>query len=240
MPQDMFGEVVRSSVKLGSRAWYQLPLSIAVHLLVVVIAIVVPIVAPGVLPAPATVLASFVASPPPPMPPPPPEPAPASARTAAPQSSLDTIAPSQPPEAISAEPTSPPLPGIGSQVEGGLPSDFGVGTTTIRSLVRPEPPPAAPARPVPVGGNIRNPTKITDVRPVYPQVAQAAKVSGRVIIEATIGADGRVMNARILKSVPLLDQAALDAVLQWRFTPTRLNGVAIPVIMTVTVNFTLG
>ena len=76
-------------------------------------------------------------------------------------------------------------------------------------------------------------------QPVYPPIAQAARVQGIVIIEATIGADGRVVNARILRSVPLLDQAALDAVRQWQYTPTLLNGVPVPVIMTVTVKFTL-
>jgi protein TonB len=64
-------------------------------------------------------------------------------------------------------------------------------------------------------------------------------VQGIVIIEATIGTDGRVTNARVLKSIPLLDQAALDAVKQWQYTPTMLNNVPVPVIMTVTVNFTL-
>ena len=240
MPQDIFGDVVRPSVKLGFRAWYQLPLSIAVHGLVVAIAIVVPIVAPGVLPAPSTVLASFIVPAAPPLPPPPTAPSPPSARTPAP-GQTDTVAPSRAPETIAAERTAPSLPAIGTEVVGGLPSEFGAGAANVRNLVHPEPPPVPPARdPVPVGGNIKNPTKILDVRPVYPQVAQAAKVSGRVIIQATIGADGRVTNATILKSIPLLDQAALDAVRQWRFTPTRLNGVAIPVIMTVTVNFTLG
>jgi protein TonB len=60
-----------------------------------------------------------------------------------------------------------------------------------------------------------------------------------VIIEATIAADGHVMNARILRSLPLLDQAALEAVRQWQYTPTLLNGVPVPVVMTVTVTFTL-
>jgi TonB family protein len=90
-----------------------------------------------------------------------------------------------------------------------------------------------------VGGNIKAPTKIKDVRPVYPDIAQQARVSGVVIIEALIGGDGTVQDARILRSIPLLDQAALEAVLQWQFTPTLLNGQAVPVIMTVTVNFTL-
>lgn len=70
-------------------------------------------------------------------------------------------------------------------------------------------------------------------------MAQAARIQGLVIIEATIGADGRVINARLLRSLPMLDHAALDAVRQWEFTPTLLNGVPVPVIMTVTVNFTL-
>jgi protein TonB len=65
-------------------------------------------------------------------------------------------------------------------------------------------------------------------------------VQGIVIIEAVIAEDGRVSNARILRSIPLLDQAALEAVRQWQFTPSFLNGQPVPVIMTVTVNFMLG
>jgi protein TonB len=65
-------------------------------------------------------------------------------------------------------------------------------------------------------------------------------VSGVVILEAVIGASGNVTDVKILRSVPLLDDAAIAAVRQWVYTPTLLNGVAIPVIMTVTVNFTMG
>jgi TonB family protein len=90
-----------------------------------------------------------------------------------------------------------------------------------------------------VGGNIPPPTKTKHVNPVYPAIAQEEGVQGVVIIEALIGASGKVTNARVLRSVPLLDQAALDAVMLWEFTPTRLNGEAVPVIMTVTVQFTL-
>ena len=90
-----------------------------------------------------------------------------------------------------------------------------------------------------VGGNIKAPVKIKDVRPVYPAEAQAARVSGMVIVEARVGADGSVETVQVLRSVPLLDQAAVEAVRQWKFTPTLLNGVPVPVIMTMTVNFTL-
>jgi TonB family protein len=93
--------------------------------------------------------------------------------------------------------------------------------------------------PVRVGGDIREPKKIRDVKPVYPENALANKIQGIVILEAVIGLDGSVESARVLRSVPELDQAAADAVRQWQFTPTLLNGAPVPVIMTVTVNFTL-
>ena len=90
-----------------------------------------------------------------------------------------------------------------------------------------------------VGGAIKPPVKTKDVRPQYPPIAQSARVQGVVIIEATIGPGGSVQDARVLRSIPLLDGAALEAVKQWEFTPTLLNGVPVPVIMTVTVQFTL-
>jgi len=96
----------------------------------------------------------------------------------------------------------------------------------------------AKAAAIRVGGKIKPPTKIKDVKPVYPAMAQSARIGGVVIIEATIGPDGKVIDTKILRSVPLLDQAALDAVRQWEYTPTLLNGVPAPVVVTVTVNFT--
>ena len=97
----------------------------------------------------------------------------------------------------------------------------------------------APPGTLRVGGNIRTPTKVVDVRPVYPPIAQSARVRGMVIAEILVGTDGTVQDAKILRSIPLLDQAALDAVRQWRFTPTLLNGVPVPIMMTATVEFTL-
>ena len=77
------------------------------------------------------------------------------------------------------------------------------------------------------------------VAPEYPLIAISTRVSGIVILEATIGGDGKVIDAKVLRSVPLLDQAAVDAVRQWEYAPTLLNGAPVPVIMTVTVTFTL-
>ena len=100
----------------------------------------------------------------------------------------------------------------------------------------PPPPPPAAGR---VGGAIKQPTKIKDQRPTYPPIAQSARVSGIVIIEAQIGPNGKVQDAKVIRSIPLLDGAALDAVKQWEFTPTLLNGEPTAIIMSVTVNFQL-
>jgi protein TonB len=149
-------------------------------------------------------------------------------------------APTEAPKEIVAEVPRPSVGlsvGVPGGVEGGIPG--GAIGGVVGGIPAAPPPPPPPAAPVRVGGNIKAPTKTKNVNPTYPPIAQSARVSGVVIIEATIGPDGRVKDAKVLRSIPLLDQAALDAVKQWVFTPTLLNGVPVPVIMTVTVNFTL-
>ena len=115
----------------------------------------------------------------------------------------------------------------------------------------PPPPPPPPPPPDPdgrkrlvgvairVGGNITPPPKTKDVRPLYPPLALAANVEGAVILELRVEADGKVSDARVVQSIPLLDQAATDAAMQWQFQPVLLNGVPTPVIMNVTVDFRL-
>lgn len=114
------------------------------------------------------------------------------------------------------------------------------GGAAIVDTVAPPPPRPVPQEPVRPGGNVKAPNRIGYVAPVYPPTAMAARVSGTVIIEAVIGTDGTVRDAKVLRSVTLLDDAALTAVRQWRYTPTTLNGIPVPVIMTVTVTFQLG
>jgi TonB family protein len=94
------------------------------------------------------------------------------------------------------------------------------------------------AKAIRVGGQIRPPIKIKEVAPVYPAIAQSARIQGDVVIEATIDEEGKVADARVVKSVPLLDQAALDAVRQWQYQPSLLNGVPTAVVTNVTVKFT--
>jgi TonB family protein len=112
----------------------------------------------------------------------------------------------------------------------------GTGTDAAPSAGTPPDPSAQIVR---VGGNVREPTRIRHVAPRYPPIAQQARVRGVVIVEAVIGETGHVTYARVLRSIPLLDQAALDAVMQWEFAPMLLNGQAVPVMMTVTINFAL-
>ena len=95
-------------------------------------------------------------------------------------------------------------------------------------------PPGSPAR---VGSTLATPVKIVDVPAILPVQAQQAGVRGIVLVEVHIAADGTVSDARILRSVPLLDEAALAAVRQWRYKPTLLNGTAVPTITTATVTF---
>jgi protein TonB len=125
--------------------------------------------------------------------------------------------------------------GVGGVVPGGI---LG-GLPEVPPPPRPVVGPDGKIAPVRVGGNIKPPVKIRDVKPVYPEEALQARVQGVVIIEALIDETGKVSDAKILRSIPLFDQAALEAVRQWEFTPTVLNGVPVPVIMTTTVTFTL-
>jgi len=106
-------------------------------------------------------------------------------------------------------------------------------------VIAPPPAPGAPSAPARTGGVVRPPEKVDHVPPIYPPIARAARVSGVVILEATIAEDGTVQDVRVLRSIALFDVAAVEAVRQWRFTPTLLNGQPVRVLMTVTVSFAL-
>jgi protein TonB len=94
-------------------------------------------------------------------------------------------------------------------------------------------------KPVRVGGVIREPRKLLHVAPLYPDIARQSRIQGTVIMEAILDATGKVESVRVLRSEPLLDEAAVRAVRQWRYTPTELNGVPVPVLMTITIRFSL-
>ena len=232
MPRDLFGEFVAPTVRVGSRKWYTVPASITIHVVTIGTVVVVPLIATDVFPAPPTMMMAFTAPlPSPPLPPPPPSPRPAAPERAPVIDEIPQAAPIEAPVEIAPETGFDP--GKVGGVERGV--SVGVPGGVLVEALKPPPPPA----PLPVGGHIKPPQKIKTVNPVYPPVAQSARVQGIVILEAVIGPRGWVEDVKVLRSVPLLDEAAITAVRQWEYTPTLLNGVPVAVVMTVTVTFTL-
>jgi protein TonB len=217
---------------------YTLGFSIVVHLLVVAFLVVTPIVATDVPPQPRRAFDFVIVRPIGPLI----SDAPRGRGARRLSTRARDAAPTEAPRAI------PPEPGIehfeSEELfdDAGVPGGVEAGGTRGVLLGEPTPPPAPPPRPIApvrVGGSIRQPRKIRDAVPEYPPIARAARVEGVVILEAVIAEDGRVRDLRVLRSIPLLDQAAMDAVRRWAFTPTLLNGEPVPVVMTVTVAFTL-
>ncbi len=90
-----------------------------------------------------------------------------------------------------------------------------------------------------VGGDIKPPLKTKNVPPVYPSFAAQAHIQGVVILEATIGTNGKVKDIKVLRSIKELDDAAIKAVRAWEYKPTLVNGQAVQVILTIPVNFNL-
>jgi protein TonB len=239
----MFRDVIEPSVKLGSKKGRTVWVSIVVHAAIVAALLIVPLIAPAVLPMPAASILAFAFPASPAALPPALQ---LIQRNSVPQTTNRAVDIDAAP--VVAPSTITPERGVASTTDairtiengsGGVPGGVGdpVALPPAPPVVRmPDPVPTAPKR---VGGDIKPPTKMKHVPPVYPAVAQAARVEGTVIIQATISPAGKVADALVLRSNPLLDAAALEAVRQWEFTPTLLNGSAVAVIMTVTVDFRL-
>ena len=103
-------------------------------------------------------------------------------------------------------------------------------------------PPELPPTPLRVGGDVSKPIRTHFVEPTYPELARKARIEGVVILEAIIDENGNLVNARVLRSPGKafgFDDAALEAVKQWKFKPGLQNGVPVPVIYTLTVQFNL-
>ncbi len=129
----------------------------------------------------------------------------------------------------------------------------GAGAGVIRSIVadvpavrppappppKPEAKPAAAVKPITVGGRVQDARILRRVTPAYPPLARQARISGAVLLKAVIAADGTVEQLEVVSGHPLLIQAALTAVQQWRYRPTLLNGQAVPVLTQIEVRFAL-
>ena len=219
--------------------WFMLPVSIGAHVFAAIALLIVPLAAEVERPVPAplhpvhfTAVARVT----------PEIAAQVPLRPAAP-----VLAPSfaDAPHTLEAERTTPaPAPSAGAaigdtpSVGDGVTGDVGR-TVAVGPPAEPAPRVLAPTGPVRVGEGVREPRKIVDARPIYPALALSVKVEGVVILEAVINERGAVERVRVLKSIALLDAAAIDAVSRWRYTPTLLNGTPVAVLMTITINFTL-
>jgi protein TonB len=219
-----------------------LAVSIVVHAMLIVALVVVPLLYDDFLPAPDAAVRAFfvtpaVAAPPPPPPPPPAAGVRTAPRTPAvphPEEPAKFVAPLETPAEIK------PEEGIALGLEGGVPGGVeggvpgGVVGGIVGGLPREAPPPSKAVR---VGGQIKTPKLLKKVDPVYPELAKQARAGALIILEATVDATGRVQDVTVLRSVPLFDEAAVDAVKQWAYRPLLLNGVPTPFIVVVTLNF---
>jgi protein TonB len=238
MPQELLRDVLRTGDKVERtrRRLSILPLSIAAHAVAAMLFVIMPLAAEVEVPRILDPFrGDYIETVPPPPPPAPRAPA------ANPQPA--NAAPTSAPTDIAPEPEIARGPGSDVIVPGALP--FGSEGGVPGGLIAPTPPPETVAAPPPqkiarVGfQGIREPKRIVNVPPEYPELARRAGVQGTVILEAVLDVNGRVQSVRVLKSVMLLDESAIRAVRQWRYTPTELNGVPVQVLMTITVNFTL-
>ena len=225
----------------GRRA-VTLPVSVALHTAAALGLVVVPLLTSDAVPEPRSGVRAFLVEPmsvPPPPPPPAaraaaaprvaPKPLPHTNAFVAPVEIPSEIIPEQALDLGGADTGSP------DGVEGGVPG--GVVGGIVGGLPEAPPPPVVPVR---VGGVVREPRRVVVVPPVYPDLAVKARLQGTVILEATVNERGRVVNVSLLRGLPLFNDAALEAVKQWVYTPTLLNGIPTPIIMTVTVHFRLG
>lgn len=236
----MFDLISTGSTASQRRAAWPLVLSTIAHAAFLFAVVALPLLyITDTLPEVPTMMAFVGAPPPSPPPPPPPRVVAAASPRAVPKSGR-FAAPVEAPSRIEPEVGIDPgfEGGVPGGIEGGVPGGLVGGI--VGGLPADVPPPPPPVRAVVrIGGQIHAPALVHSVPPRYPELAVRAQIQGTVIIEATVDEEGRVQNARVLRSISLLDEAALDAVRQWRYSPLRLNDQPVRFILTVTVSFTI-
>jgi protein TonB len=135
--------------------------------------------------------------------------------------------------------------GVPGGVPGGTPGGVIGGIIGSVPTAAPPPPPVKePPKPqvpkqIRVGGNVQAAKLISQPRPAYPPLARQARIQGTVRFNAVIGRDGTIQNLTLVSGHPLLVPSATEAVRQWRYQPTLLNGEPVEVVTVIDVNFTL-
>jgi protein TonB len=227
-----------SSGELAQRNPWATASSFALQMIVAGVLALLPLIYTGMLPKQQ--LLSFLESPVPPS-----EGAPAAARIARPKPAsepdLDVL---RPPAEIrtetrvvrNEETQAAAEAGVANGVPYGVP--YACLCDPITEVIR-VPPADVPVRKVPVSSGVAQGLLVRQVKPLYPSLARQARIQGVVVLQAVIGKDGTVQNLQVASGHPMLTQAAIEAVKQWRYKPYYLNGEPIEVATQISVNFTL-
>jgi protein TonB len=230
---------------------YTILLSFGIQLALIGVLVIIPLIFSDTLKGAVLTSALVAPAPPPPPPPPPPPQAVVKVIHTAPKQFVanQLIAPKSVPSHILmvTEEEAPLATGVIGGIPGGVPGTGGVLGGLMGGLpaaAPPKPPPAPPAPPKPtgpakIGGNVVAANLINPVKPIYPPLAKMARQQGTVKFEAMISKEGTIEDLKLISGPPLLVQAAMDAVKQWRYKPTILNGEPTEVQTTIDVNFSL-
>jgi|SRR5579859_1598758 len=244
----MFDEMVVSSPNpTRTKKPMTVVISAVVQIAFLGILILIPLIYTEALPK--TMMATMLTAPPPP-PPPPPPPAAVQVVKVRPQVHLMDAGKLMQPKVIPKDikiikEEAEPDPGVVGAV-GGVPGGVAGGSMggVLGGVIggigtAPPPPKPRPTGPVRVGGNVQAARIVNRVQPVYPPLARQTRISGTVRLHAIISKDGTIQQLEVMSGHPLLQQAALDAVRQWRYQPTLLNGEPVEVDTTIDVIFSL-
>jgi len=244
----MFDEMVVSSPNpTRTKKPMTVVLSAVVQIAFLGILILIPLIYTEALPK--TMMATMLTAPPPPPPPPPPPVATQIVKVKPQVHLMDAgklMAPKVIPKEVKIikEEAEPDMGSVGAV--GGVPGGVAGGSMggVLGGVIggvgtAPPPPKPKPTGPVRVGGNVQAAMLINKITPIYPPLARQTRISGTVRLHAIISKDGTVQQLEVLSGHPLLQQAALDAVRQWRYRPTLLNGEAVEVDTTIDVIFSL-
>ncbi len=241
--------LIESTKRIRTRRGWTTIVSFVIQGIAIAIVVLIPLIYTQALPT-RELTTMLVAPPPPPPPPPPPAaakvtPRPTPVRTEV-LNSGQLRMPTKIPRKVEMvqESSAPPPSPVANGVVGGVPGGVAGGQVGgVIGGVLSAAPPAVPKVAIPqkvrvsqgvVAGLLQH-----KVEPQYPPAARAARIQGSVVLKAVIGKDGRVDDLQVVSGHPMLAQAALGAVKQWRYKPYYLNGQPVAIDTTITVNFTL-
>jgi periplasmic protein TonB len=232
----MFNQLVVSGEQEGTNKAWATTLSALVQAVIVGVMILIPLIYTEALPK--GMLSTFLVAPAPPPPPPPPA---APVHVVRPRIQTNAmVAPTVIPKKV--EMIKDEAPDVASSTGNGFGVIGGTGDALgggVMNVPPPPPPKAGPSR-IKVGGNVQSAKMLRQVQPVYPAIAKTAHVQGTVILHAVISKDGTIEELQYVSGPALLMKAAMDAVHEWRYSPTMLNGEPVEVETTISVEFTLG